>query len=258
MTEPDPCLDPAIATAGHRCPDDRVGRVVAAMSPDPALPRPVPGAAHVPAGPLRRADCYPAVRPVAGRLGLLGRPAICAAETGWPVFPLRPATTVPAVMGWADAATTNITRIVDWWSAWPWDIGISNGSSGLLVIVLDVAHGEDRPSPWAGARDGFDVLSGLAAAAGQPPPVDTYTVVTPSVINGITAPCLPCLLCLPCLSCRHRAILVSIFVVESRLSAGVLRRAGAATWCRRAALDRWSGPARPPGVSVSRSLGVGR
>src|SRR5258706_566076 len=130
MTQPDPCVEPAIPNAGYRYPDECVGHAAAAMSPDP--------------------------RPV-------------------------------------------------------------------------MSGGRRHPR------------------FGEPPPVNTSPVLPPSVRNGMIAACLLWL---------RQPILVPIFVVGSVLSAGVPRRAGTATCCPLAALDRWSGGGGPLGVSVPQSLRV--
>ena len=50
------------------------------------------------------------------------------------------------------------------------------------MLDLDAGHGQLPPRRWArlGVRHGRDVLAVLADRAGQPDPVDTYTVATPS------------------------------------------------------------------------------
>lgn len=65
----------------------------------------------------------------------------------------------------------------------PWNVAVSTGSSGLLVIDLDAGRGASAPPQWAGAHGGYDVLERLAAAAGEPPPSDTYTVATPGGLH---------------------------------------------------------------------------
>lgn len=134
------------------------------------MPRPHPGATR------------PATETVASPWppGPLASAALDAAARGWPVFPVRPWAKIPAVTDWENAATTDPDRITAWWSARAWNIGLCTGRAGLLVVDLDVGCGDQPPPQWAGARDGADVLDRLAAAAGQPPPTGTYTVLTPS------------------------------------------------------------------------------
>ncbi|MGW4368040.1 bifunctional DNA primase/polymerase [Nocardia takedensis] len=59
-------------------------------------------------------------------------------------------------------------------------MGIACGPSGLHVLDLDTGHDRPPPPTWAGATDGRDVLARLAVEAGQPLPVPTLTVGTPS------------------------------------------------------------------------------
>ncbi len=83
------------------------------------------------------------------------------ADLGWPVFPIRAASKVPAVTGGFKAATTNTTQIERWFG---------NGSNlgvglpvppGLLVIDVDPQHGGD------------DTLNDLVAEHGPLPPTPT-------------------------------------------------------------------------------------
>ncbi|MFD1151139.1 bifunctional DNA primase/polymerase [Saccharothrix hoggarensis] len=95
------------------------------------------------------------------------RAALAAAARGWPVVPLRPHAKTPALRGWDDAATLDRRRIRHWWSRRPYNVGISCGAAGLLVVDLDVPHGREafaRRAWQHGAED----------------PRDTYTVATPS------------------------------------------------------------------------------
>lgn len=99
------------------------------------------------------------------------RAALAAAARGWPVVPLRPHGKVPAFRGWDDEATLDRDRIRRWWSRAPYNVGISCGAAGLLVVDLDVPHGRQ-----AFARRAWQ--------HGDEDPRDTFTVATPSVING--------------------------------------------------------------------------
>ena len=51
-----------------------------------------------------------------------------------------------------------------------------------MVLDLDAAHGRQPPTSWdhLGVTHGRDVLRILAERAGQPDPIDTYCVTTPS------------------------------------------------------------------------------
>lgn len=125
--------------------------------------------------------------------------ALCLAELGWHVFPLRPNTKRwPALhghahcpktgicrdqhQGWEQRATTDPARIQRCWAQAPFNIGVATGPSGLVVVDLDQPKtGEQLPESWSrrGARSGFEVLALLAADAGEIVP-ETYTVTTPS------------------------------------------------------------------------------
>lgn len=148
--------------------------------------------------------------------------ALRAVERGWPVFPLYPYSKYPAVRDWENRATCDLDQITRWWATAPYNVGIACKPAGLVVIDLDAARGQRPPPQWAqlGVTHGRDVLRILAERAEQPDPIDTYTVVTPSVINGGFGPSLLCL---------RRPALGSIFLVDSFLSAGLLRRDGTAT-----------------------------
>jgi hypothetical protein len=116
-----------------------------------------------------------------GRARLLDA-AIAAARRGWPVLPLRPFSKRPAIRNWPSRASTAPAQLAEWWAVAPWNIGIACGPAGLVVLDLDAARPDDEaPAAWAGRQvsDGYDVLAHLAAEAGQPMPVDTYTVATP-------------------------------------------------------------------------------
>jgi hypothetical protein len=133
------------------------------------------------------------------------RAALAAAARGWPVVPLRPHGKVPALRGWDDEATLDRDRIRHWWSRRAYNVGIACGPAGLLVVDLDVPHGREafaRRAWQHGAED----------------PRDTYTVSTPSVING----CSSRLTTVFDERCRP-----PIRLVESELSGGVIQRAGA-------------------------------
>ncbi|WP_019901589.1 bifunctional DNA primase/polymerase [Salinispora arenicola] len=126
--------------------------------------------------------------------------ALAAAARGWHVLPLRPNDKRPAFpdhtaatctgrdprcrgghTGWEARATTDPDRIRRGWSKTPYSVGIACGPSGLVVIDLDVRKPDQTPPadcPHPAARHGAEVFTALCKAAGQPQPVDTYTVTT--------------------------------------------------------------------------------
>jgi Bifunctional DNA primase/polymerase, N-terminal len=129
--------------------------------------------------------------------------ALAAAARGWHLIPLRPHRKVPAFpnhtedtcdntdlwcrhghTGWEPRATTNTDRIRRAWSQQAYGVGVACGPSGLVVVDLDTPKPDDAPRPhaWniAGVIDGHDVFADLCHQVGQPMPLDTYTVATPS------------------------------------------------------------------------------
>ena len=110
----------------------------------------------------------------------LGSAALRMARRGWHVFPVHPRSKVPAIPDWENTATTDLDKIAAWWQRRPFNIGISTGPSGLLVIDLDPSHGAPAPDQWRDARHGTDVLTQLAVDGGEPAPTHTFTVATPS------------------------------------------------------------------------------
>lgn len=116
-------------------------------------------------------------------LGRLGKAAARAAGNGWRVFPAVPHGKTPAIPDWENAATTDLDQITAWWWAAPWNVAVSTGRSGLLVIDLDARCAAAAQSRSASTRKGYDMLRRLATAAGEPPPIDTYTVATPGGLH---------------------------------------------------------------------------
>jgi hypothetical protein len=110
------------------------------------------------------------------------RSALAAARLGWHVFPCVTDGKRPALRGnWRDLATTSPAQIRDWWARAAYNIGISCGPSGLVVVDLDM------PRPGTATDDGTlfplsgaDMLSVLARQQRQRYPGGTYVVDTPS------------------------------------------------------------------------------
>jgi hypothetical protein len=104
------------------------------------------------------------------------RSALALASRGWYVFPCATGTKRPALRGnWQDHATTDPSRIRDWWAFRPYNIGIACGPSGLVVIDLDLPRGAN-----AGAATGAIALTELCQRSGKRYPSETFTVQTPS------------------------------------------------------------------------------
>ena len=109
--------------------------------------------------------------------------ALSLAERGWHVFPCVPGGKRPALRGnWQDHATIEPARIRAWWSQAAYNIGIACGPSGLVVIDLDVPHDIEELSSAEGRNtvSGTDTLGALCDQHGQPYPLPTYAVATPS------------------------------------------------------------------------------
>lgn len=124
------------------------------------------------------ADPLPAPTGVPARLAA----ALRAAERGWPVFPIYPYSKCPAVTDWETRATCDPGEIRRWWAQLPYNVGIACQPAGIVVLDLDAAHGQRPPTPWdqLGVTHGRDVLRILAERAGQPDPIDTYCVASPT------------------------------------------------------------------------------
>ncbi|MGW5341770.1 bifunctional DNA primase/polymerase [Streptomyces sp. NPDC004050] len=117
--------------------------------------------------------------------------ALAVAARGWPVIPLRPGSKVSALHGetrcprtgqCADGhakperrATTNPDRIRTAWAAGAFNVGLTTGPAGLVVIDLDAPKPSDPP----GTLHGREILHNLCTSLGETLP-DTHTVATPS------------------------------------------------------------------------------
>jgi Bifunctional DNA primase/polymerase, N-terminal len=108
------------------------------------------------------------------------RSALALTARGWHVFPCVPGGKRPALHGnWQDLATADPDRVRTWWARTAYNIGVACGPSGLVVIDLDSPHtGQPPGSPPA--ETGTDMLAALCGRHGQPYPLPTYAVDTPS------------------------------------------------------------------------------
>jgi hypothetical protein len=103
--------------------------------------------------------------------------ARAAASQGWPVFPLQPYGKRPAIRDWPNRATCDPAQLVEWWDRAAYNVGVSCGSAGLLVVDIDRRPAtEQRP---AAVLAGAQLLAVLAGRAGAADPRETYTVATP-------------------------------------------------------------------------------
>ena len=150
---------------------------------------------RAPVSPLRSRSASPAG---SGDLGALNdictlltgsadlallRSALALAARGWHVFPCAAGRKRPAFrQSWRDLATADPDRVRTWWSRRPYNIGVSCGPSGLVVIDLDVPHGAQ---PGGNPEDdvaagGVGSFAGLCRRHGEPYPPVTFSVDTPS------------------------------------------------------------------------------
>ncbi|MFD7653990.1 bifunctional DNA primase/polymerase [Actinosynnema sp. NPDC059797] len=130
--------------------------------------------------------------------------ALDAVARGWHVFPLRPHSKKPPAFhgedhcprtgicatthqGWEQRATNDPREVRWYWESRRYsgcNVGVATGPSGLVVIDLDTPDfPDDRPqngSRREGVRDGLDMLAVVCEEAGQPLPLETLTVDTPS------------------------------------------------------------------------------
>jgi Bifunctional DNA primase/polymerase, N-terminal len=76
--------------------------------------------------------------------------ALDYAGRGWPPFPCRSGTKIPATLNGFHDATTDEAKLRDWWGACPdLNVGIRTGAeSGLVVIDLDHRGQVDGLSSW--------------------------------------------------------------------------------------------------------------
>jgi hypothetical protein len=102
------------------------------------------------------------------------RAALAMAARGWFVFPCAAGGKEPALRGsWQEHATTDPLQVRDWWTRRPYNIGISCGPSGLVVIDLDMPKAAGQPN-------GLQSFARLCQQHGQPLPWHTFAAATPS------------------------------------------------------------------------------
>ena len=167
----------------------------------------------MPAEPINDPDTPADPRAADRRRGSLLHAVMLAVNAGYFVFPVRPGGKEPALdKEWEGQATRDRVTVRRWWRRTPHNP--LTGPSGV-VVDLDDGHGATAPEPFAGARNGLEVLTRLAARAGAEVPTDTFTVLTPSVIHGNPAWCQHCL---------PRPEPVAVDVVKSELSTGAQQR----------------------------------
>lgn len=69
--------------------------------------------------------------------------AAALAAIGWPIFPLRPNSKLPAISAWQHVATSNVDAVAAWWKKEPnAGIGIATGHNGVFVLDVDSANGK--------------------------------------------------------------------------------------------------------------------
>ena len=102
------------------------------------------------------------------------RHALALAARGWHVFPCAIGGKRPALQeSWQHLATTDRARIYRWWIRAPFNIGVSCGPSGLVVIDLDIPKA-------SGQLGGAESFCRMCQGHRQPVPWRTFTVATPS------------------------------------------------------------------------------
>jgi hypothetical protein len=111
----------------------------------------------------------------------LMRAALSFAARGWHVFPCAIGGKQPALRdNWLHIATTDPARIRRWWNRLSYNIGISCGPSGLVILDLDMPGHAVHALAGTAASNGADALVGLCREQGQPLPFGTLTASTPS------------------------------------------------------------------------------
>jgi hypothetical protein len=107
--------------------------------------------------------------------------ALALAARGWHVFPCAPGGKRPVLRGnWQDLATTDPGRVRAWWTRTAYNIGVACEPSGLVVLDLDIPRRGQPHGPTAAPGAGADTLAALCDEHGQPYPLPTYAVDTPS------------------------------------------------------------------------------
>lgn len=103
--------------------------------------------------------------------------ALRYAAAGWPVFPCRPGTKIPATRHGFHDAIIERDQIIDWWHAHPHhNIGIRTGAPGPDVLDIDVRVGKRGQT-----NTGYHTLGALQAAG----LIDGYTAAVRTRNGGL-------------------------------------------------------------------------
>lgn len=109
--------------------------------------------------------------------------ALQHARNGFYVLPLIPHSKKPLISDWPRLATTNPLQINAWWNQNPdANIGIACEVSNLIILDFDTAKGSAVPDGWRkfNVSSGEEVFLEVCKRINVIPPVDTYSVSTPS------------------------------------------------------------------------------
>lgn len=93
--------------------------------------------------------------------GYVGRPpmlvnvALAHAAKGYYVHPLREGGKAPILRDWENQATTDPTKIRQWWAEDPRaNVGIATGPTGLIAVDFDPKNNPDAYQAWADSEPG--------------------------------------------------------------------------------------------------------
>lgn len=113
--------------------------------------------------------------------------ALATVRNGWPVFPVRPGSKIPAIAGWEDNATHDPDQLADWWSRRPYNVGIACGPAGLVVVDIDLAGRGDLSVAWLEHLDDLD-LEPFLECRGQVTTTPWATALTAARTRAVTTP----------------------------------------------------------------------